>query len=75
MGRMGRFRVEACGAVVLAAAVALAQAPEAEDQPRIQFDKLEHDFGRANSGEDLKTTFGFKNAGDGTLVIQRVKGG
>ena len=43
--------------------------------PRIQFTSMEHDFGQANSGEDLKTTFSFKNVGDGVLVIQNVKGG
>ena len=43
--------------------------------PRLQFDSLEHDFGQAISGEDLKTTFTFKNAGDGVLVIEKVRGG
>lgn len=43
--------------------------------PRIQFTSMEHDFGQANAGEDLKTTFSFKNVGDGVLVIQNVKGG
>ena len=47
----------------------------AAGQPRIQFTSVEHDFGQANSGEDLKTTFSFKNVGDGVLVIQNVKGG
>ena len=43
--------------------------------PRLRFDSLEHDFGQAVSGEDLKTTFTFKNAGDGVLVIEKVRGG
>jgi len=43
--------------------------------PRIQFTSTEHDFGQALSGEDLKTTFSFKNVGDGVLIIQKVKGG
>jgi hypothetical protein len=46
-----------------------------EAMPRIQFGALEHDFGHVDSGEDLKTTFGFKNAGHGILVIEKVKGG
>jgi hypothetical protein len=43
--------------------------------PRIEFKAPEHDFGHVVSGNDLKTTFGFKNAGDGVLVIEKVKGG
>ena len=44
-------------------------------QPRIQFTAMEHDFGQALSGENLKTTFTFKNVGDAVLVIEKVKGG
>jgi hypothetical protein len=44
-------------------------------KPRIEFTSLEHDFGQVPAGDDLKTTFGFKNAGDGVLVIEKVKGG
>ena len=43
--------------------------------PRIQFTAMEHDFGQALSGEDLKTTFSFKNVGDAVLLIEKVKGG
>ena len=43
--------------------------------PRVQFTVLEHDFGQALSGEDLRTKFTFKNVGDGVLVIEKVKGG
>ena len=44
-------------------------------QPRVQFTSMEHDFGQALSGEDLKTKFTFKNVGEGVLVIEKVKGG
>lgn len=43
--------------------------------PRVQFTSMEHDFGQALSGEDLKTKFTFKNVGEGVLVIEKVKGG
>ena len=43
--------------------------------PQIRFTKLEHDFGKADSGPDLKATFEFKNVGDDVLVIEKVKGG
>jgi hypothetical protein len=56
-----------------------APAPEASDEaaakPRIRFDSVEHDFGKAASGQDLTTTFEFKNVGDDVLVIEHVKGG
>jgi len=42
---------------------------------KIRFSKLEHDFGTAVSGPELKATFEFKNVGDDVLVIQKVKGG
>jgi hypothetical protein len=48
---------------------------DAAGKPRIEFGAREHDFGPNDSGKDLKTTFGFKNAGDGVLVIEKVKGG
>ena len=51
-----------------------AEAPTA-GQPRVEFTSLTHDFGQAPSGEDLKTTFTFKNVGDSVLVIENVKGG
>jgi len=50
-------------------------ADQATAKPRIEFSALEHDFGQAVSGVDLKTTFAFKNAGDDVLVIENVKGG
>ena len=48
---------------------------DAAGQPRIQFSAPEHDFGHVDAGKDLKTVFGFKNAGEGVLVIEKVKGG
>jgi hypothetical protein len=73
------------GALVLSWAGALADVPQktpgasaggdATGKPRIEFGAREHDFGHNESGKDLKTTFGFKNAGDGVLVIEKVKGG
>jgi hypothetical protein len=50
-------------------------APEQAAAPRIEFASLAHDFGRAVSGTQLKTSFTFRNAGSATLVIQSVKGG
>jgi hypothetical protein len=44
-------------------------------KPRIEFVSLEHDFGKSASGQDLTTTFEFKNVGDDVLVIEHVKGG
>jgi len=41
--------------------------------PRIHFDILSHDFGRANQNETLKHTFTFKNVGTDILVIKNVK--
>jgi hypothetical protein len=85
------YRIVLCGVVALLSALAPAwgQAPaaapgagsprttadESGDAPRIEFTTLEHDFGRAPAGEDLKTTFVFKNVGDAVLVVQKVKGG
>jgi hypothetical protein len=50
-------------------------ADDAAGTPRIEFSAPEYDFGQVVSGKDLKTTFSFKNAGDGVLVIEKVKGG
>jgi hypothetical protein len=50
-------------------------AADSAAQPKIEFSDLEHDFGQAVSGEDLKTTFAFKNVGDAVLIIEKVKGG
>ena len=74
------FAVQAQGQAVMAA-VGSADAPsasiaeESKAKPQIRFTKLEHDFGQAISGPDLKATFEFKNVGDDVLVIEKVKGG
>ena len=43
--------------------------------PNMKFDETTHDFGKQMSGPELKHTFNFKNEGDGTLVIEKVKAG
>jgi len=69
--------VPAGAAKTPAEASAAPATPEAADggTPRIEFETLQHDFGEQFAGDDLTTTFRFKNAGDGVLVIDKVKGG
>jgi len=43
--------------------------------PKLVFAELSHDFGTQTSGPDLTHTFNFKNEGDGTLIIEKVKAG
>jgi hypothetical protein len=74
------YRALLCGTallvVALAAGRAQAQVADAAGTgPRIEFSALEHDFGEATSGENLETSFVFKNAGDGVLVIEKVTSG
>ena len=45
----------------------------ADKGPKIQFKELKWDFGNKKQGEVLTHTFSFKNAGDETLVIRRVR--
>jgi hypothetical protein len=45
----------------------------ADKGPKIQFKELKWDFGNKKQGEVLKHTFSFKNVGDKTLVIHRVR--
>jgi hypothetical protein len=40
--------------------------------PRIKFAETSHDFGRAQSGEQVKYTYAFTNAGDQTLEVTGV---
>jgi hypothetical protein len=47
----------------------------ADNQPRIEFDSLEHDFGDQVSGKLLEHTFTFKNTGSSLLSIKDVKAG
>ena len=41
--------------------------------PRIQFETMVHDFGKAKSGEQVKYTYVFTNAGDQPLVLSGVQ--
>ena len=91
MTRVFGYRLALCGIVALLGSLAPgwaetpavvsepgASASPADDsggKPQIRFTTLEHDFGKAVSGEELKTVFEFKNAGEGVLVIEKVKGG
>lgn len=72
----GRLRIDvlaglaALGFLLLTALGALSGAET--KGPRIQFDSLVHDFGKANEGDILKHTFNFKNAGSEELIIHDV---
>ena len=44
----------------------------AEPAPDIQFDELEHDFGKINQNEKHTHVFKFRNVGDATLKIEKV---
>ena len=41
--------------------------------PAIRFDKLEHDFGRLDQGDVVKTVFIFRNTGNARLMVHRVR--
>jgi len=43
--------------------------------PRLVFEELTHDFGKKTSGPELKHIFKFKNEGESTLIIEKVKAG
>ena len=43
--------------------------------PNMKFEEISHDFGKQMSGPELKHTFNFRNEGDGTLFIEKVKAG
>ena len=44
-----------------------------ENRPNIQFEKLVYNFGDARQQETVVREFRFKNAGDATLIISKVK--
>lgn len=44
-------------------------------KPKIQFDKINHDFGKQEQNIEVKHVFTFKNLGDGTLLIDRISAG
>ena len=50
-------------------------ADKAAPQPKIQFTKLSHDFGKSAPNMDLKHSFTFKNTGKAVLIIENVKAG
>lgn len=54
--------------VVVSAAISAA-----ESAPDIHFDELEHDFGKINQNEKHTHVFKFRNMGDATLKIEKVK--
>ena len=41
--------------------------------PKIEFERTAHDFGKIYSGEKVKTQFKFRNAGNETLIIDKLK--
>lgn len=43
--------------------------------PKIEFDELSYDFGKAFQLTTLKHTFTFRNVGNDTLHIEKVKSG
>ncbi|MBN2040772.1 MAG: DUF1573 domain-containing protein [Spirochaetes bacterium] len=44
-------------------------------KPKIQFDESSHNFGDVEQNTELIHIFTFKNTGDSTLVIKKVKPG
>ncbi|WP_320814157.1 DUF1573 domain-containing protein [Flavobacterium sp.] len=42
--------------------------------PKIELDKIEHDFGTINEGDIVETVFIVKNTGDSDLIIADAKG-
>ncbi len=51
------------------------QPEQAEGVPKIQFDELAYDFGKALQNQSLKHTFVFKNVGTAVLNIEKIKAG
>ncbi len=44
-------------------------------KPKIQFEKIAHDFGKQEQNIELKHVFKFANAGDGTLLVDKITAG
>ena len=44
-------------------------------EPKIKFDEMSHNFGEVNQQVTLSHTFYFTNAGQATLIIEKVKAG
>jgi hypothetical protein len=51
-----------------------AKAPETE-KPKIVFDQKAFDFGEVEAGEKIEHIFAFRNEGEGTLTIHKVRSG
>ena len=51
------------------------KAKRLDASPKIKFDELTYDFGKAFQLTTLKHTFTFRNVGIGTLHIRKVKTG
>jgi hypothetical protein len=53
------------------------QAPAVGDPapatPAIRFDKLHHDFGEMEAGEEVEHTFTFRNVGGALLTVEKVR--
>jgi len=49
--------------------------PEQGPQPDIEFDNLEYNFGKGNTNQIVKTKYAFRNVGEKTLMIEKVKAG
>lgn len=43
--------------------------------PRIKFEETTHDFGEVIQGKSASYSFEFKNIGDESLIIEKVKAG
>ena len=44
-------------------------------KPRIAFAQKDFDFGRVETGEKIEHIYEFRNTGDGTLLIHKVRSG
>ena len=51
-----------------------AKTPETE-KPKIVFDQKDFDFGEVEAGEKVEHVFDFRNEGEGTLKIHKVRSG
>ena len=43
--------------------------------PRIAFEQTDFDFGKVDAGEKVENVYKFRNTGEGTLLIQKVRSG
>lgn len=71
----------ACKKEDAAAKIDVANVAEAKERdansgkfPVMTFDEVEHDFGTIKQGDQVETTFNFKNTGEKPLVIVGIKG-